>query len=169
MKIYLITGKAGSGKNYVAKKLKENLEDSVITSLSKYIKLFAIELGLWDGDDSNKPRTFLQTTGDLMRSINPNFLPKRLLEDIEIYRLLGIQNVIISDVRLINEIDYLKRSKDTIITIRVNSNKSNRILSKEEQNHITETELDNYTNFDYIINNDNNIDNEIEKILKGMK
>ena len=167
MNIYLITGKAGSGKNYLAEELAKRLDNVVITGLSKYIKLFAIELGLWDGNDNNKPREFLQNTGDLMRAIDTNFLTKRMLEDVEIYKQLGIKNIIISDVRLINEIEYLKRSNYNIITIKVVSSASNRILTESEKNHITETELDNYDRFDFIVENNENLEEEIEKILKG--
>ena len=166
MNLYLITGKAGSGKDYLANKLKERLDNVVITRLSKYIKIIAIELGLWDGNEDNKPREFLQNTGDLMRAIDTNFLTKRILDDIKIYKELGIENVIISDVRLINEINYIKNSNYNVITIRVNSDKSNRVLTDSEKNHITETELDNYNDFDYIVDR-NNIDNVIEEIVKG--
>ena len=167
MNIYLIIGKAGSGKNYVANLLKEQLNNSVITGLSKYIKLFALELGIWDGNDNNKPRTFLQTTGDKLRAVDENILSKRMLEDIKIYEMLDIKNVIISDVRLINEINYLKKSNYNIITIKVNSTKNNRILTNEETKHITETELDNYIDYDYLIENNESINEQIEEILKG--
>ena len=168
MKVYLISGKAGSGKNYVANRLYERLNNSVVTSFSKYIKLFATELKLWDGNDNEKPREFLQKTGDIMRAINDNFLTKRMLEDIKVYKELGIENVIINDVRLKNEIEYMKNSPHKIITIRVNNKKSNRKLSTSEKTHLTETELNNYKKFDYIIENqNNNIDNIINEIVKG--
>jgi len=167
MNIYLIAGKAGSGKNYVANLLKEKLPSSIITSLSKYIKLFAIEMGLWDGNDNNKPREFLQNTGDLMRAVDPNFLTKRLLEDIKIYEKLNITNVIVSDVRLINEIEYLTKNLDNTITIRINSLDNKRKLTDKEKNHLTEIELDNYKNFDYILNNNDEINKEIDKIIGG--
>ena len=88
MNLYLITGKAGSGKDYLANKLKERLDNVVITRLSKYIKIIAIELGLWDGNEDNKPREFLQNTGDLMRAIDTNFLTKRILDDIKTGKLV---------------------------------------------------------------------------------
>ena len=168
MNVYLISGKAGSGKNYIANKLYEQLNNSIVTSFSKYIKLFATELKLWDGNDNEKPREFLQNTGDIMRAIDDNFLTKRMLEDIKVYKKLGIENVIINDVRLKNEIEYMKSSSHKIITIRVNNKKSNRKLSPLEKKHLTETELDNYKKFDYIIENqDKNIEDIINKIVKG--
>ena len=167
MNIYLLVGKAGSGKNYVANIIKNNLKDSVITSLSKYIKLFALELGIWDGNDNNKPRSFLQETGDKLRAVDVNILSKRMLEDIKIYKELGIKNVIISDVRLINEINYLKNSPYNTIVIRVNSKSSNRLLNDKEKNHLTEIELDNYSNYDYILENNDSLEKQVIEILKG--
>ena len=135
MKIYLITGKAGSGKNYVARKLKEKLDNSIVTSLSKYIKLFAYEMGIWNWNEDDKPREFLQNTGDIMRNIDINYMTSRLLNDMEVYKELGYENIIVSDVRLLNEIEYFKNSKYDVVTIRVNSEKYNRVLSDSEKNH----------------------------------
>ena len=167
MNIYLLVGKAGSGKNYVANILKQRLPNSVITSLSKYIKLFALELGLWDGNDNNKPRKFLQTTGDKLRAVDENILTKRMLDDIKVYKMLNIKNIIISDVRLLNEINNLKNSDYNIIVIKVSSKKSNRKLTIEERNHLTEKELEDYKDYDYLIENNERINEQIEEILKG--
>ena len=64
MKIFLISGTAGSGKGEVAKLIKEfyiyKLESSVITEYSKYLKSFARELTDWDGNPNTKPRKYLQ-------------------------------------------------------------------------------------------------------------
>ena len=172
MRVFLIAGKAGCGKDEVAKLIKSKLENTVITGLSKYIKLFALELTNWDGNDDNKPREFLQTMGDKLRACREDYLTKRIYEDIEIYRNEGISNIVISDVRLIDEIEYFKSKEELeVITIRVNCDNSKRCLTKEEKNHITEIELDNYSEFDYIIENKFNEELEIQinNILEGMK
>ena len=167
-----IDGKAGCGKDEVAKLIKSKLDNTVITGLSKYIKLFALELTDWDGSDNNKPREFLQTMGDKLRACREDYLTKRIYEDIEIYKREGISNVVISDVRLVNEINYFKNKSDLeVITIRVNCDNSKRCLTNEEKKHITEIELDNYNEFDYIIDNKFNEELEIQinNILEGMK
>ena len=172
MKVILIAGKAGCGKDEVAKLIKSKLDNTVITGLSKYIKLFALELTDWDGSDNNKPREFLQTMGDKLRASREDYLTKRIYEDIEIYKREGISNVIISDVRLIDEIEYFKSKEELeVITIRVNCDNSKRFLTNEEKKHITEIELDNYNEFDYIIDNKFNEELEIQinNILEGMK
>ena len=52
MKIFVVGGKAGSGKGEVARFIKEfyiyKLESCVITEYSKYLKNFATEMTEWD-------------------------------------------------------------------------------------------------------------------------
>ena len=171
MRIFLISGKAGSGKNEVANILKADLGSTVITSFSKYIKLFALEFTDWDGRDITKPREFLQNLGDALRNINENFLIDRIIDDFKVYET-KFDNVIISDVRLPHELEYIKKNSGyEVITIRVNSSSSARKLNDKEMKHHTEIDLDNYDKFDYIIDNkfDNTLKKEVLEILKGMK
>ncbi len=172
MKVYLICGKAGSGKNEVAEYMKEYFGNAIITGFSKYIKLFAMELTKWDGNDFDKPRAYLQNMGDVLRNIDNDFMTKRLYEDLKVYEHEGIQHVIISDVRLLNEVEYFKNKTDIeTITIRVNSEQSKRNLNEEEKMHHTETELDNYSSFDYVLYNhfDDTLRSDVIKMLEGMK
>ena len=62
------------------------------------IKLFTLELTDWDGDDSNKPREFLQNMGDKLRAIDEDFLTKRILEDIEVYKREDGKDIAICDL-----------------------------------------------------------------------
>ena len=68
-------------------------------------------------------------------------------------------NWIITDVRFSNEADAIKQ-RDGII-IRVNSGRCN-----NDDTHPSETGLDKYMNFDYIISNDGSIEQLIEKVRK---
>ncbi len=168
MKIILISGKAGSGKTSLAKRISELLPKTVITSFSKYIKLFALEMTDWKGNDSDKPREFLQNMGDTLRSIDHNFMCNRLMEDMKVYEMY-YDYVIISDVRLVNELEYFtKNNLYETYSIRINNNDNRRNLNNSEMNHITETDLDNYNKFNLIID-DNDIDNNIDKIVEGLK
>jgi phosphomevalonate kinase len=170
MKVILISGKAGSGKDEVAKLLKMYLGNTVITKLAKYIKLFATEMTDWDGKEDDKPRTFLQEMGDNLRLLDKNFLTKRMIEDLKLYEKF-YDYVIISDVRLVNEIEYIKANYLNVVTIRVNAKDSTRKLTEKEKEHITETELDNYNNFDYVIENDfkDDLKDEVKEILGGIE
>ena len=69
----------------------------------------------------------------------------------------------ISDVRLKNEIEEMKKSPYSVLTIYIESQREN-TLTEEEKKHITEHELENYQNFDYRIKLENQ-----EDILKFAK
>ena len=157
MRIFLIAGKAGSGKNEVAKLIKEyyiyKLEECAITSYSKYIKNFALELTNWDGTESNKPRDFMQRLGDDMRKNDPNFLVSNMIKDITIYQKY-VENVVISDVRMPNEIEEIKNSFDNVYAFYIVNQFGSSKLTIEQQSHITEVALEDYPDFDYIIAND---------------
>ena len=157
MRIFLIAGKAGSGKNEVAKLIKEyyiyKLEECAITSFSKYIKNFALELTNWDGTESNKPRDFMQRLGDDMRKNDPNFLVSNMIKDITIYQKY-VENVVISDVRMPNEIEEIKNSFENVYAFYIVNQFGSSKLTIEQQSHITEVALEDYPDFDYIIAND---------------
>ena len=157
MRIFLIAGKAGSGKNEVAKLIKEyyiyKLEECAITSYSKYIKNFALELTNWDGTESNKPRDFMQRLGDDMRKNDPNFLVSNMNKDITIYQKY-VENVVISDVRMPNEIEEIKNSFENVYAFYIVNQFGSSKLTIEQQSHITEVALEDYPDFDYIIAND---------------
>ena len=67
IKVYLICGKARSGKDTIAAILKEKLENNnykvctiqIMRTLKGYLKDYFD----WDGSEENKPRTLLQTMG----------------------------------------------------------------------------------------------------------
>lgn len=172
MQVFLIAGKSGSGKDEVAKIIqeyyKENNKKAVITGFSKYIKLFAMEILDWNGN-SPKPRKFLQDFGELARENNERIFINRMIEDLKLYENY-CDIVVISDVRLIKEIEVLKEAANNVYTIYILADKSKNDLTSDEQNHITETELDNYDNFDYTIKNnfDETLKENVCKILEGM-
>lgn len=174
MKIFLISGTAGSGKGEVAKLIKEfyiyKLESSVITEYSKYLKSFARELTDWDGNPNTKPRKYLQELGDQIRSIDDKYLVNRMLDDLQIYKELT-DNVIIADVRMIQEIEQIKLNYDEVYAIHVINQFGESKLTLEEQLHETETTLEDYNEFDYILVNDSldKLKDKVFKYLEGIK
>lgn len=168
MKIFVIGGKSGSGKNEIAKMIEEyyiyKLKKCITTEFSKYIKLFAKELTDWDGISANKPRRFLQEFGAKVRAYDERFLTKRMIEDISLYE--GFADVvIISDARMPIEFEEMKQSFDDVTSILVINNFAESKLTIEEQSDITETALETYNEFDYIIANDD-INKTKEKVFK---
>lgn len=174
MRIFLIAGKSGSGKGEIAKIIKEyyiyKLENCVITEYSKYLKSFAKELTDWDGNVNTKPRGYLQQLGDKIRNVDSKYFINNMIDDLKIYETLT-QNVVISDVRFPEEIDEIKLNFDNVYSIYVENQFSVSKLTIEEQSHPTETALENYDDFDYILANDNkeNLKDKIFKYLEGIE
>ncbi len=158
MKLFLICGKAESGKDYFGNLLKEEYEKAgrkvCILKITRPLYEYAQHYFGWDGKESSKPRTLLQELGiDVIKDKlgKKTFLLDRLIGDIEI--LDNFFDVgIITDGRLIDEFDYLKEMYPEIQIIRIHRNKENK-LSKEEKSHITETDLDNPYPYDYELEN----------------
>ena len=173
MKIFVVAGKAGSGKSLVAKYINEyyiyKLENCVVTNYSKYLKNFAVELTDWDGISENKPRKFLQDFGSLVRNYNKDFLTKRMIEDINIYEQYGIDTVIIGDARMPEEIEALRENFDNVYSLYVENQFAPSKLSVEEQAHITEIALENYNDFDYTLANDGSTDDLKDKVFKYLE
>lgn len=175
MKIYLVAGKAGSGKAEIAKIIKEHYlslkHKPIITEYSKYLKLYANEILGWNGSNP-KPRKFLQDLGITIRDNMgmPNMLINRMIEDIKVYSLY-YDVVIISDVRYPEEIEEMKKTFKNVYSIYVVNQFGKSELSLEEQTHITETALENYGNFDVTITNDNInvLDNRVIEFIERVE
>ncbi len=172
MKIYLVAGKAGSGKGEVAKIIKEyylsNNKKVIITEFSKYLKLYACEVLDWDGSNP-KPRKFLQDLGVTIRDNmeKPLFLINRMIEDLQIYRLY-FDVVVINDVRLPIEIEEIKKNFSDVHTMYIINQFGKSPLTLQEQMHPTETALENYPYFDVTITNDNLnvLDNRVVEFIE---
>lgn len=169
--VYVLSGKAQSGKNTAADIIENYYNDKkcIQISFAYYLKQYAKKISNWDGLEETKPRELLQSLGiDLIKNkIDKNLLIRRTIEDILVYSYF-YDVVIITDARLKDEVESIKNRFDKVVTIRVNRNNYDNNLSQTEKNHITETALDNYNNFDYIIENDD-LDNKILKIMEETK
>lgn len=169
IKIYLLSGKAKSGKDEVSKIITNYYKDKKCISLSYsyYLKEYIKRITDWDGDSDSKPRDLLQQVGiELIKErIDKHLLINRLLEDIEFFSYF-YDIIIITDARLKDEVEIPVLKYSNITTIRINRENFDNKLSEKQQNHITEVDLDNYDKFDYIINNDGNYDALEHKIVE---
>ncbi len=176
MRIFLISGKARSGKFSVGQSIKDYYnqknEKTVITEYSKYIKLFATEMTDWEWNTEPKPRKFLQNMGSFIRkNLNdPDFLINRMLEDIKVYEKF-FDNIVIADVRFPQEIEILKKKYLEVYSFYVINEHGHYDLNKEEQEHETEHALDQYDDFDFIIVNDNKkeLNKKMSEMLEDIK
>ena len=165
-KIFILSGKAKSGKNYVADIISDYYKNSIQISYAYYLKQYVKKISNWDGREETKPRDLLQSLGiDLIKKIDKELLIRRVMEDIKVYSYF-YDVIIVTDARLKEEVDIPKKIFNCI-TIRINGSDNN--LTDKQKNHITEIDLDNY-NFDYVIDNTNlsKTKEEILKILGGI-
>lgn len=167
--IYVISGKSGSGKSKSAEIIKDiyykKNKKSIVLSYASSLKEYAKNILSWN-EEEEKPREFLQQVGvELIKNkIDDKFLIKRVLQDIKVYSYF-YDVIIISDARFVEEIECLKEF-DKVVSIHINSNNNN--LTEKQKYHSTETGLDNYNDYDYIIDNTSTIYNlkeELERIV----
>lgn len=166
--IYVLSGKASTGKNKIATVIKEiykrNDIKTINLSFASYLKEYAKNILDWDGNENTKPREFLQQLGiELIKNkINGKLLIERIVDDIKVYSYF-YDVITISDARLESEINAIKDNFNNVIAIHVYKNSANNLTDKQKK-HLTEVALDNYHNYDYEINNDGSLEELIIKI-----
>lgn len=159
MKIYVIGGKAKSGKNTFGKFLREELKEygyhPCVMHITEPLYSYARNYFEYDEQTDKKPREFLQKMGTeiIKEKLNKKFfLLDRLSEDIEI--LSNFFDVfIITDARLKIEFEELKNRYEDVVSIKIERENYDDELTNEEKEHITETEIATYQDFDYKIKN----------------
>lgn len=173
IKLFILSGKARSGKDTVAKIIKDYYKnkDTIIVSFGYYIKDYAKRVSNWDGSEETKPRELLQQLGiELVKNqIDDKLFIKRVLDDIKVFSYF-YDVIIVDDARLIDEIEILKSTYRDSISIRVNRNNYDNKLTESEKEHLTEVGLDNYTNFDYLVENTgyDKLKTDVENILRSI-
>ena len=169
VKIYLLSGKAKSGKNEVSNIISEYYKNKKCITLSYayYLKDYVKRISGWNGSEDDKPRDLLQQIGiELIKNqIDPNLLIRRLIEDVKVFSYF-YDIIIINDARLIDEVEIPKKEFNNLTTIRIKRNIDSD-LTKKQKEHLTEVGLDNYDNFDYIIENNSyeDLEKEVYKII----
>ena len=159
MKIFVIGGKAKSGKNTFATFLREELKNynykPCVMHLTNPLYSYAQNYFEWNENSDEKPREFLQKMGiEIIKEKlgKQTFLLDRLSEDIEILSEF-FDTFIIADARLKEEFTYLTEKYRDVITIKLERDNYENNLTISEKAHITEKDLDNYNNFDYFVKN----------------
>lgn len=157
--VITISGKMGSGKDTVAKYLKEELEKSgqtvLITHYADLLKYICKTFLEWDGKKDDAGRKLLQTVGtDIFRRNDENFFCTFL---VEVLKNLGWMwdFVLIPDARFQNEIECIKSIFRTISILVVREVEVSRFTSNSE--HISEHSLDGYK-FDMTFENNAGIE-----------
>ncbi len=170
-KIFLLAGKARTGKDTVAKVLTDYYEKRgkmvVQFGFSDYIKNYAMKITNWDGNDETKPRDLLDIIGtDIVRKqINEDFFINRICEDIMVYKYF-FDVIIISGARFPNELDIPKKMFKNVAIIKMERPNFENNLTKKQKDHITEHSLEDYQSYDYLFINDGDISALKSRVMK---
>lgn len=155
-----ISGKAGSGKDYVANTVLEPLGFQR-WSLAWHFKIWAVGQGLATYDEvfNTKPpevRKMLQEMGtEQGRNVyGENIWCDTAAAWIQLLREMWGQGlIVIPDIRFPNEVEMVQRLGGKVLRIQAARRVETSSLSEEARKHASETALDGYDPFDgYILN-----------------
>lgn len=105
IKITLLTGPAGVGKDTFARDILEGERRTAAIAFADYLKFSATSLG-WNGLKDKRGRTFLQHLGDVVREYDKDFWAKYVAYQINDNPV--IDHWIITDTRFDNEYLYIR-------------------------------------------------------------
>lgn len=171
MKVIAISGKAQNGKDTTASFLKEMLEADgykvLIAHYADLLKYICRQFFGWDGKKDDAGRHILQYVGtDIIREKEPDFWVDFIVSMIELFPN-DWDYVLIPDCRFPNEIDRLKAAGIDMVHLRVVRANFKSPLSAEQQQHPSETALDNVEP-DYYIKNSGSLKDLREAITQWL-
>lgn len=160
VKIILIGGKAGAGKdtfgNFLAEDLRDKNYNVLVTHFGDLLKYICKSFFNWDGQKNEAGRKLLQYIGtDVIREQDQLFWVNFLAQLFSIFPEQW-DYIIIPDLRFPNEATILKDDPNfeiTTIKIRRDEQEWESPLTEEANNHISEKALSDF-NYDYSIKNE---------------
>ncbi len=167
MKIALV-GKMRSGKDSVAKFFIDNANAKQIAfgdEIKKVAREYFPEIVA-----KGKPRKLYQVIGQIFRSFDPDIWVKGLDKNMRIAYVKGARNFVVTDVRQLNEYEYLKREGFTVIKVEADDElrkeriaKSGDTFEPADFYHETETTVNDIP-YDYLITNNTTLEDLNEQI-----
>lgn len=164
-RILIFSGKQFSGKDTLAKIMLEKMPSFKRYAMGDVIKdTFAKQNNLTvEQIEANKPfyRPELIKLGKWGRSQDPDYWLKRVIsQDGDIF---------VTDVRMKHEYEIFKSAGATSIRVEAPEEIRAQRGKLVNQNDITETELDNVTDWDFVVHNDGSFENLKEKAMEIIK
>lgn len=162
-KIIIFSGKQYSGKDTAAKIVLDRLSKYKRCAIGDIIKItFGKQHNLtYEEIEANKPkyRAGLIELGNLGRAKDPNYWLKKILEQ--------DGNIIVTDVRVPHEYEIFKNAG--AITIRIEADRNIREARGGKlvgEDDITETGLDDITDWDFVIDNNSDYETLVQNVEK---
>ena len=162
-KIIIFSGKQYSGKDTAAKILMEALPDFKRFAMGDVIKIeYAKQHGLtYEEIEANKPkyRQGLIDLGNWGRSQNPDYWIEKIIAQ--------KGNIVVTDVRMKHEYEVFKKAG--AISIRVEALREIREARGGKlvaENDVTEVDLDNIQDWDFLIDNNTDYETLRKNVLK---
>lgn len=175
MKVILFSGKAQHGKDSSANIIKELMEldnkKVLIAHYADLLKYICKTFFEWNGIKDDKGRSILQYVGtNTIRKQNSDYWVNFISNFLKMFPNEW-DYCLIPDCRFPNEITKMIEDGWDVMTVRVTRLNYESQLTKEQQNHISETALDNYQ-FDYYIDSESGLDKlrvQVEKMYEYIK
>lgn len=172
MKVILISGKAQNGKDTVAgtlqKKLTADNNRVLVTHYADLLKYICRNYFGWDGNKDEQGRQMLQYVGtDVIRKQNPTLWVDFVAMILKYFHE-NWDYVIIPDCRFPNEVTTMIENGFDTVHLRVVRDNFESPLTREQQEHPSETALDDVVP-DYYINNSGTLADLEQTITKWIK
>ncbi len=160
MKVICISGKAQHGKDTAAMLIEDNLEalgkKVLVIHYADLLKWICQKFFGWNGEKDEAGRTILQYVGtDTIRKQNEDYWVDFVINFLKMFET-DWDFVLIPDTRFVNEAEKMRANFDTVV-LRIERPGFVSNLSLEQQQHPSETSLDNYE-FDTVILNDSTLE-----------
>lgn len=164
--LILVSGKAGAGKDTFAKIIRNNYRGKkliLLTSFASELKSIAKYSFDWNGEKDEKGRQLLIDLGTSARAYDKDFWIKKVDNHYHNEIMSDDCVVIITDCRYLNEANYFPKDRTLKVRIESKRKRENPLNGKQKQDD-SETELDHYDGFDYVIHNNGSMQ-EFEQVV----
>ena len=159
-----MSGKSRSGKNTAAEVILGKY-DGITLAFADDIKTIAYDYFGWHGEKDEFGRKLLQDIGTSGRNYNEDIWVNRVIRLLKWWAsgTADHQLAVVTDIRYPNEIQRIKHEFPNVVTIRITRD------SVEKLKHPSETALDQWTDWDYLVENNGSLEEFQKKILEIMK
>ena len=158
MKIILVSGQAGAGKDTFFE-LAETIVSARRIAFADELKEIAEENFNWDKEKDKAGRQLLIDIGRTARNYNENFWVNKVINKIKTilyypYLIALTDYIVVTDWRYQNEYERMKDAfgKDNVISLRIERESFQSTLTPEQKKDQSEVDLENFP-FDFVIEN----------------